>query len=281
MSRIHIKPALGDYEVQKLTRNDIQNFITAKSEVRSPETIASIHMVLKNVLEVAVNDKKIPCNPCSKIELPKIIEPKIRILTEEEMTAILTATFGTKIYDVVFLEHSSGLRRGRILGLAWDDVDFDNITININKQWIVVNCVPQWSDVNTKTPSSNRLVSVPRETISELESKREREPNSRYLFQSLDGKLPDPNNFRHSFKRYVTKAGKTINASRLKENPNAELIDLKSITFHDLRHNYATQLVALNVHTRLIQAQLGHSDERSTHRYLTSHNMANAKQQRK
>jgi hypothetical protein len=60
-------------------------------------------MIIKNVLSVAVDDMKIVRNPCSKIELPKIVEPKIRILTEEEMTTILTATFGSKVYDVVFV----------------------------------------------------------------------------------------------------------------------------------------------------------------------------------
>ena len=267
MARIHIKPVLGDYEVQKITRNDIQNFITAKSEVRSPETIASIHMVLKNILEVAVSDQKISRNPCTKIELPKIIEPPIRILTEEEMTAILTATFDTKVYDVVFLEYSTGLRRGEILGLNWDDIDFDNNTISVNKQWIVINGVAQWSDVKTKTKSSTRLVAVPPETITELEAKRKREPKTKYLFQSANGTLFDPNNFRRDFKTFANRGANQINEERLKENPEAELVDLSTVTFHDLRHNYATQLVALNIHTRLIQAQLGHSDERSTHRY--------------
>lgn len=65
-------------------------------------------------------------------------------------------------------------------------------------------------------------------------------------------------------------AAKNLNNKHVKNKEDGEqidLIDLDKFRFHDLRHNYATQLVALNIHTRLIQAQLGHKDARATRRY--------------
>jgi integrase len=172
----------------------------------------------------------------------------------------------------LFLEFATGLRRGEILGLEWDDINFDDNKIRINKQWTVIKGKACWSNASTgtKTETSNRVIAVPHASIAALQARYNENPNDRYVFQSLNGNPIDPNNFRRDFKKYVKEAAQNINNKREEEKSvggKIELVTLDKFRFHDLRHNYATQLVALNIHTRLIQAQLGHKDARATRRY--------------
>lgn len=250
LSKNHIEKVLGSIELQKLTRQDIQKLFNESK--LSPKSLAEIHMIIKNVVELAIEDGVIRKNVCSKIELPVIKEKEITILTPEQTSAILTESYGTRIYDVVLLELTTGLRRGEALGLTWDDIDFKNYTIDINKSWIVINGKPQWSDTatGTKTKAGNRIIAVPEETINELQRRKDTHDDDTYVFQDKNGNPYNPNNFLRDFKKHAVAAGVT------------------DFSFHDLRHNYGTQLAALNTHTRLIEAQLGHKDYRSSRRYI-------------
>lgn len=250
LSENHIEKPLGNIELQKLTRQDIQDLIN--SSKLSPKSLAEIHMIVKNVIELALEDGTVRKNVCRKIQMPVIKEKQIKILTPKQISAILKECYKTRIYDIVLLELTTGLRRGEILGLTWDDIDFKNKTININKSWIVVDGIPQWSDTETgtKTKSSNRVVAIPDETIDELQQRQLLHENDTYVFQDKNGNPYNPNNFLRDFKKYAKKAG------------------IEDFSFHDLRHNYGTQLAAVNTHTRLIEAQLGHKDYRSSRRYI-------------
>lgn len=266
--RIHITPGLGDIPLQQLTRSTIQDFITEKAKQRAPKTIAELHMIISNIVEMAVEDRVIPRNVCKKIELPTIIEQPIKILTEEEVTIILTAVFGSLIYDAVFLEYSTGMRRGEVLGLAYDDLDFDNNMIDINKTWVMVKGKAQWSDTATGTKSSagKRKIPCPAEAMELLKKRSEDNPSHKYVFQAATGLPLRPDTYYHMFKDLIKKELKRRHTEALKEDPDAELETI-NISPHDLRHNFATKLVTLNIHDRLIQAQLGHIDMRATRRY--------------
>ena len=86
--------------------------------------------------------------------------------------------------------------------------------------------------------------------MDELQRCRVLQPDDVYLFQNKNGTPHNPNNFLRDFKIDAVKA------------------DVDKFPFHSLRHNYGTQLAALNTHTRLIEAQLGHCDYRSARRYI-------------
>lgn len=233
-----------------MTRQNIKKLIN--DSALSPKSLAEIHMIIKNILNLAVEDNVLKKNVCSKIELPVIKEKEIVISTDDQTNAILAECFGTRIYDIVLLELATGMRRSEILGLTWDDIDFVNNTININKTWIVVNGVPQWSDTatGTKTKAGRRIIAVPEEAMNELQRRSILRPDDVYVFQNKNGTPHNPNKFLRDFKKHAANAG------------------VDKFPFHSLRHNYGTQLAALNTHTRLIEAQLGHSDYRTSRRYI-------------
>lgn len=255
LSRVHISPEIGKTPLQKLSRNIIQSAISQKSQKLAPATVREIHMIIKNVCALAVEDKIVAENPCKKIEMPKIVPPPINILSTEEMTKIMTACFGkngTQIYDVVFLELRTGQRRGEILGLMWSDINFETNEISINKSWIMINGKPGWSKTatGTKTEAGNRVITAPADAMAELQRRRAERPNDVYVFQAKNGLPLNPNVFRQHFKKRCDTAG------------------LKDTRFHDLRHNVGTMLAAAGIHQRLIEAMLGHKDYRSSRRYI-------------
>lgn len=269
LSEKHIRDTIGKYTLQQLTRADIQNLITEKSQVLAPKTVAEIYMIIKNVMALALDDGIIPRNVCHKIQLPTIKPPEIKILTEEEITIVLQACMGKAIYDPIFLSYSTGLRRGEVLGLSYDDIDFNNNTININKSWVFVKGIPQWSDTatGTKTAAGKRIIAVPDAAMDMLRKRKESHPNDTYVCQCSSGMPMSPNNYTRDLKKYIKRKVAEINAKRIKEDPEADLVNDINISPHDLRHNFATKLIALNVHDRLIQEQLGHKDLRATRRY--------------
>lgn len=256
-SRVHLLPVFGDIEIQKITKPMVQSFITAKTETLAPASIKKLHLILQQIFEDAIEENLIIRNPASKVELPQIKERAIIPLSEKEMGAILTACHGTRLYPIVFVEYGTGLRRSEILALTWDNIDFKNNTLSINKTYVMINSKPILQH-DTKTQASKLPIAVPVEIISYL---KELPRTCDYVFPQQDGQPMNPNRFRRDFKLKVAQAIKLLQ----KENP--EYNGMNGVRFHDLRHNYASQLVALNIHQRLIQAQMRHSDSRTTNRY--------------
>jgi site-specific recombinase XerD len=88
-----------------------------------------------------------------------------------------------------------------------------------------------------------------------LAERKKQHPNDTYVFQVENGMPLNPNLYTARFRRLIKRVAKKLK------------IELNNVVLHDLRHNYATQLVAQNVHIRLIQQQLGHARLTSTQRY--------------
>jgi integrase len=238
---------LGKTLIQELTREDVQEWVSKKAKKLKPASLRRAYMVLAAACRLAVEDEVISKSPCNKIELPQIKEKPIHILTIDEMKQILLACANSYVYDVVYLEYATGLRRSEVLGLTWEDVDFANNTISVNKSWIIVSGKPQWSEAGTKTESGNRVIAILPETADWL---KRIEKNTIYIFQSRSNLPVNPQNFYKQYKKLITNAG------------------LGHLTFHDLRHNYASKLMANDVHTSLIQGQLGQKDTKTTKRYM-------------
>lgn len=268
--RIHIKPELGSVPIQQAERSTIQDFITEKSKSLSPKTIAEIYMIVCNIFDLAVEDRIIGRTPCRKIGLPTIVVPKPHILSEDELSIVMTGCYDSVIYEAVLLEYGAGTRRGETLGLAVGDLDFDANTIDINKSWVMVKGKPQWSDTatGTKNATSKRKIPCPKPVMDSLKKRTDAHPEYKYVFEAEGTGLPmRPDTYYHMLQKLIEKEINRRNAALLKENPEAELIQSFKVTPHSLRHNFATKMVVLNIHDRIIQSQLGHGDLRSTRRY--------------
>ncbi|TCL40036.1 site-specific recombinase XerD [Anaerospora hongkongensis] len=250
-ARVHVISYFKDDKINEVTKPDVQKFIGIKAQTLAPATVKILHLILQQVFNDAIDNDLIVKNPADRIELPTIEMRELDPLTEAEMTKILEVCFGTRLYPVVLTEYGTGLRRSEILALKWEDFDFANKTVSIKRSYVRVKSKATIQN-KTKSKSSKAVIAVPDFVIDYLQNL---ERTSEYVFAQKDKKPLNPNNFRRDFK---IKVDKLYNSGEL---------SVENLRFHDLRHNYASQLVALNVHQRLIQAQMRHADPRTTSRY--------------
>jgi integrase len=90
-----------------------------------PLTLRRIHNTLSGALKSAVRAGLIPRNPAPDAELPRAVQPQVKIWTAEQLGAFLDAIEGERLYPLYHLAAFGGMRRGELCGLSWDDVDLE------------------------------------------------------------------------------------------------------------------------------------------------------------
>lgn len=168
----HIIPALGDIRLTKLQSIQIQRFYNDLKEhgrldskaIRTEEPLSSsmvrhAHMVLSGALKQAVKERIIPFNPCDNCRIPKKEKKEMTILPPEKIGAYLDEAKRLGVYEMFFLELTSGLRRGELLALLWADLDVENRKLTVNKQINRINGELIVSE--PKTQNSIRTVALP------------------------------------------------------------------------------------------------------------------------
>ena len=128
-----INPYLGSIPLKTLNANAVQLWINHLNTYLSVKTIHNVYNILNPALKKAVKLRMITHNPCEGVELPKREKYQAEVYDDDDITTVLELAKGTDIYLMVLLELTVGLRRGELGALTWDDVDFVNKTITINK----------------------------------------------------------------------------------------------------------------------------------------------------
>ena len=230
----HIIPKLGNVKLEKLTMLQIQQFYNEllkngrvqkknqpelKEHGLSPRMVQCVHVVLNKALEHAVEEKLILANPAKKCKIPKNTRKEMNILPEALIGPYLSAAKEHGILAPMYLELTTGLRRGELLALRWEDLDIQNHTLSINKSVARQNGKLVIS--TPKTPNSIRTVLLPTDTVKLLVEEHEKHPANPYLFPSpRTGETWDPDGFRRLHDRIVKEIG------------------AEHVRFHDMRHPY-------------------------------------------
>ena len=230
----HIIPKLGNVKLEKLTMLQIQQFYNEllksgrvqkknQPELRehglSPRMVQCVHVVLNKALEHAVEEKLILANPAKKCKIPKNTRKEMKILPEALIGPYLSAAKEHGILAPMYLELTTGLRRGELLALRWEDLDVQNRTLSINKS--VARQDGKLVISTPKTPNSIRTVLLPEDTVKLLVEEHERHPANPYLFPSpRTGETWDPDGFRRLHDRIIKEIG------------------AEHVRFHDMRHPY-------------------------------------------
>ncbi len=290
MLETRLLPYFGHFYINKIRPTDIMKFydllekdtqLVRKSgnngaKTKKPlsgKTILEHHRLLRAMLHKAVYWQLIVANPAERVQAPKARKPK-RKSYDDEQTKILLENLEklsieeTKYKVAIILTVFTGVRLGELMGLEWQDVDFKNGIISINRSSQYLSDM----GVFTKTPkteSSIREIAIPEFIISLLEEYKlwyeeqksiygELWTNSDRLFVQADGKPMHPSSISKWFVKYVSTIG------------------LPVINFHGLRHTNASLLVAQNVDIAVVSARLGHAQISTTLDFyvhpLLSHN---------
>lgn len=290
MLETRILPYFGHFYINKIRPTDIMKFydllekdtqlVRKKgnngSETKKPlsgKTILEHHRLLRAMLHRAVYWQLIVSNPAERVQPPRAKKTKRRSYDDEQTKILLEnleklTVEDTKYKVAIILTIFTGVRLGELMGLEWQDVDFRNGIISINRSSQYLSDMGVFTKV-PKTESSIREIAIPEFIISLLEEYKlwyeeqkslygELWTNSDRLFVQADGKPMHPSSISKWFVKYVGTIG------------------LPVINFHGLRHTNASLLVAQNIDIAVVSARLGHAQISTTLDFyvhpLLSHN---------
>ena len=250
--RTRIIPAIGKVKLSSLTPAIIQRFYNACSEGDNPlsaKTIRNIHGILHRALQQAVDAKYIPSNPSDACKPPRLQQPEIKPLDDDQTRAFLAAIVGDPFEALFKVALFTGMREGELLGLQWNDIDFSSGTIRITQQLQqrkgeYVLATPKNSKPRCITPAPfvmNTLKAVRRDQMQKQLLAGGAWTNTGFVFtDDLGGHVARNTVYMH-FKRIVEKIG------------------IPSARFHDLRHTYAVASLRAGDDPKTVSENLGHA----------------------
>ena len=228
----HLKPYFGKLDLREITPLDIETYRAKRLSAGVKKSTTNREMaLLKKMFHLAVDWGYCAENPVVKVKLfPERDNLKERVLSAEEETRLL-AHCPPHLAPIVVFALNTGMRRGEILGLRWDQVD------------------PSGKSIRVTRTKSGRDRSVPlNEAAAEVIKAQRQKSRGSYVFPSMKGG-EYMKSVAHSFARACRLAGIT------------------GLRFHDLRHTFATRLIRQGADIITVQALLGHHSVTVTQRY--------------
>ena len=249
----HLVPRIGDVPVAGLDEDMIAGVIAdLHAQGLAGWTIRGILVPLGRVLAYAARRRLIADNPLRRLdrrERPRVVRRELRILTPTEIEALLdvaTPTYRTLLATAIF----SGLRQGELLGLHWADLDFEGGLVHVRRQ-----LDRSGTYTEPKTPQALRSVVLMPALVELL---REQQHLSR--FAAATDPVFVTGSGRSMYYRNVTRQGLKAAAAKA----GLDRPGLPRLRFHDLRHTYASLLIAEGLNVVFISRQLGHASARFT-----------------
>ena len=246
--RNHLAP-LSHVRLRDLQPQVIQAHYGTLCQNLSNRTVMHVHRVLNQALKWAVRQDYLGRNPAERVDAPSPRRRVMNTLSAFEVGILLDAAQDSYYYPVIYTAISTGLRRNELLALRWRDIDLEMLSLSVSRTLYKGKGRIEFKE--PKSDYSRRRVSLtPKLACFLREYKREREvlylelgsvlsPDN-LVFANADGGPIDPSVLSHNYGRIAKKAG-------------------LGVRFHDLRHSYATLMLAAGVHPKIVSEALGHS----------------------
>ena len=238
----HIKPGLGDKQLTRITPKDVQRFYEKLSDTLASSTVRRIHTTLHGALKTAQQAHLIANNPTEQIIAPRFSYGAKQILTDKQLDVFMKVIEEDEIWcDFFYTELTTGLRRGEICGLKWEDFDEVAGTLKVCRT-VYREAGGGLTAGDTKTSAGTRKIVLPPSTAALL-SKRKASTLTEWIFPNpLKPEQPtNPGSAYRRLKVLLKQAG------------------LPNIRFHDLRHTFATHALASGVDVKTLSGILGHT----------------------
>lgn len=248
--RVHVMPKWGMREVQSITHDEVQVWVSALAESKSASVVLRAEGILRALLAKAKADKCIHDNPCEDLELPRKRRKKHVYLTIDQLLALADASDWRR--PIVLTLGLCGLRWGELVGLQVGDVDFKRQRIHVRRSATEVN---HEIVVDAPKTGEERTVIFPRLLKPCLEDACDGRRQSDLLF-------PDKRTGSYLRKTHGPCSTSSWFYGAKRRSLGDEIAD--SMTIHDLRHTCASLLVHAGANVKAVQRQLGHKSATMT-----------------
>ncbi len=249
--RCHLMPQWGDWPLNKIGFLDVQAWITRLSGKLAPQTVASCHGLMSSVMKAAVRARLIPVNPCEGVGLPARRKKATAetLITRAELTGKLLPELPERYRALVLLAAYTGLRWGECVGLRWARVDLAAAELVVVETAVEVSGKISVKPY-PKSEAGRRTVPLPPLLVVYLGWHREIVPPG-------PDDLVFPDTVGHPLRRSNFRRNVWLPARGTAGLP-------ASLTFHGLRHCYATWLISEGVPVNVVQVALGHEHASTT-----------------
>ena len=250
----HVKPYIGEKPLLRLSAEDLRSLYQTLMESGnrnkgsehgtglSPTTVRGVYNTLHHALKTAVEEGLLPVDPAASVTPPKVTHKAKTILNHEQLEILKSAVKRDEIWCDFFLtELTTGLRRGELCGLKWEDFDEAAGTLKICRT-IRAKKGGGVGEGATKTYAGTRTILLPSSTDNLLRE-RKRSAVTQWIF-------PDP--LRPERPVSPGSAYRRLKAI-------LEETGLPDLRFHDLRHTFATHALANGVDAKTLSGILGHT----------------------
>lgn len=248
----HIKPNIGDVPLNKLSSLHLQKLykkllaggrverVESKGQPKglSAKTVRNINQVISSAMDFAKDQKFISSNPTDSCALPKLEHKEMKTLPVEQLASFLREAKESGVFELYYIELATGLRRGELLGLKWEDIDLSQGNLRLQRQIARIN--GEIIEAPLKTKNAYRTLPLSTDAVDVLREQRKKSGNSPYVFPSPTGGPISPDSVLHMLHRVLKRAG------------------LAQVRFHDLRHTFATLALQNGVDIKTVSGMLGH-----------------------
>ena len=286
MYNTFVRPKFGKLKISQVKKSDVKRFYNYLADERGLQasTIDSIHTVLHQVFDLAVDDGYIRSNPSERVlkELKQahcFQTEKRKALTVAEQELFLDYLRNTPRYrhwyPIFAVMLGTGLRVGEATGLRWCDIDLDEGLINVNHTLVYYSHGPQKGcsfNVNTpKTKAGERVVPmlgfVKEAFLEERENQKETGISCKasvdgytdFIFVNRYGDTQHLGTLNKAIRRII----RDCNDAQFEKSENPEVL-LPHFSCHTLRHTFTTRMCEAGVNIKVIQDALDHADVSTT-----------------
>lgn len=256
--RKHVRPRIGAIALQKLRPADLAGLYAAllrdgrsKGMGLAPRTVGHVHRVLHRALGHATQWGVLQQNVAGVVDPPRVPSVEIDIIPSDRLSDVLRGLRTRTVYPIASLALATGMRRGELLALRWQDVDLDRGRLRV-EQSLETTKEGGLRFKSPKTKYGRRTITLPATITTDLRAlwraTQERRlalglgkaPGNTLVFGNWDGSPRHPNGLTKEIKRAMTAIG------------------VPEITLHALRHTHASQLIASGLDVLTISRRLGH-----------------------
>ena len=287
----YVEDDLGRYRIKDIRKSDVRSFYSRLYEQRSIKisTIDRVHMVIHQILDIAVEDEYIKANPSNNAmgdlkKMYNVDQKRRKSLTRDEEALFLNYVRESNQYrhwyPLFAVMFGTGMRIGEVAGLRWKDIDLEKRRIDVNHTVVAYNKNHKMvTEVNSpKTPNSVRIIPMTEKVRDAflMELRRQKREGitcninigkyTDFIFLNRNGEVFTCGVVNKAIKRIIRDCNEEI----LSKDSGDDVLLVPHFSCHSTRHTFTTRMCESGANMKVVQSVLGHSDITTTLNIYTS-----------